>query len=653
MYFILLIIFAALTFFFGDTNHILAIAEAAVILLLAIYTRAESRRRAERLAKYIESVTVNIDTAAQDSLTLSPLPVVIFSTKTCNILWSNTLFRNATGDRERLFEVRVTDVVPDFFSDWLQEGKTECPRTIAVGDRKFKVYGSLSRSGGARTDDFLATTYWVDVTDYDHTRSEYFLSRPVFTIILLDNYEEIIKGISERDKSALLSDIDAKISVWTGEHDGYLCKYDRDRYLYIFEERYLNDILDDKFRILDNVRECVGAGGVHATLSIGIGKDGSTPSESARFASLAIEMALTRGGDQAVIKNHFNFEFFGGNSAETEKRTKVKSRVMANALGELIADSSRVFVMGHRSADFDTVGAAAGLCRIAASKGVKANIVMAREGGLAAQLIAHLKKSPEYEDVFITPQDAMIAADSRSLLVIVDTSRPEETEFPDLLASMTRVAVIDHHRRAATYIDNATLNFHEPYASSASELVTEVLQYLVDQRTILRVEADALLAGIVLDTKTFSIRTGSRTFDAAAFLRRLGADTIDVKMLMQSDFATAMSRYELVHGARIYRDGTALVSSDKSVSRIIIAQAADELLNIAGVTASFVLSPNDGGIFISGRSIGSVNVQLVLEKLGGGGNQSIAGCRLESADVRDAEARLLSAIDEYFSENPT
>ncbi|MDR2615571.1 MAG: DHH family phosphoesterase, partial [Oscillospiraceae bacterium] len=500
LYFILLIIFAVLSFFFGDGRHILAVAEAAVILLLAIYTRLDTKKRADRLAQYIETITGGIDSAAQDSLTHSPLPVVIFSTKSCNILWSNELFRSITGDRERMFEVRVSDLVPGFSADWLRDGKFECPEPIEVGDRLFKIYGSLSRSGGARTDDFIAMTYWIDVTSYERARSEFYLSRPVYAIILLDNYEDLIKGVSEQEKSAVLSEIDARIGDWTGGRDGYLCKYDRDRYLYITEERHLDSLTGDKFKILEAVRECVGAGGVHATLSIGIGKDGRTPLESSRFASLAIEMALTRGGDQAVIKNHFNFEFFGGNAAETEKRTKVKARVMANALGELIADSSSVFIMGHKNADFDAVGAAAGVRRIALSKNIPAYIVIDPENTMSKQLIDHLKESPDYEDAFITASDAMIRSDSRSLLVVVDTSRPEETESQDLLLSLTRVAVIDHHRRAATYIDNATVNFNEPYASSASELVTELLQYIVDQRTILRVEADALLTGIVLDT---------------------------------------------------------------------------------------------------------------------------------------------------------
>ena len=652
LFFILLVIFAVLSFFFGEYRYPLLAVEALIILLLLIYTRRTAISHAKRLAEYMDSMTTGIDSASHLSLIRSPMAVAIISSRTSNVLWSNERFRLMTGAHEHTFEVNISDIVPSFSFDWLIEGKTESVSTVPIGDRTFKLYGNLVRTGSGNAEDLLATTYWVDVTDYESIRTEFYLSRPVYMIILFDNYEEILKGISERDKSALLSSIDAKIGTWTGEREGYLCKYDRDRYLYIFEERNLDDLLNDKFSVLTSVHECLGAGGVHASLSIGIGKDGRTPAEAARYAALAIEMALTRGGDQAVIKNHFNFEFFGGNSAETEKRSKVKTRVMANALGELITDSSSVFVMGHKFADFDAIGAAAGIFRIAASKNVPAYIISNPETTLSSALIDHLKQSPDYAEVFISHQDAMIRANSQSLLVVVDTSRPEETESPDFLMSMSRIAVIDHHRRAATYIDNATLSFHEPYASSTCELVTEIVQYLVDQNSVLRVEANALLMGIVLDTKTFAIHTGSRTFDAAAFLRRLGADTTEVKMLMQSDFQTAMARYALVHGAKIYHNTIAIALSPTAATRIVIAQAADELLNVAGVTASFVLSPNENGMFVSGRSIGSINVQLVLEQLGGGGNQSVAGARIESASIGEVERRLLTAIDNYLEENP-
>jgi c-di-AMP phosphodiesterase-like protein len=322
---------------------------------------------------------------------------------------------------------------------------------------------------------------------------------------------------------------------------------------------------------------------------------------------------------------------------------------MASAFSELLGDSSTVFVMSHKFADYDSVGSAIGVCCIARAKNKKVNIVIDMENNLARNIIDIVSQLPEYHGVFISEQKAMLEADSRALLVVVDTNRPDKVQSESLLLSCTRVAVVDHHRRAATYIDNAVLNFHEPSASSTSELISEMIQYLVEKDDILRVEAEALLAGIVLDTKGFAINTGSTTFDTAAFLRRMGADTADVKRLLQSDFETATARYSLMHNALIYREGIALASSSDEYSRISIAQAADELLNIRGVHTSFTIAVNDEDVFVSGRSIGGVNVQLILEQLGGGGSQSTAGVQVRNSNVEQVLLDLQKAIDKYFS----
>jgi c-di-AMP phosphodiesterase-like protein len=651
-YLTLLLVFAVVTFFFGRQSQLLAILEVFVVILLAVYSRISSNKRSRELLKYIESVTNNMESATKDTLVNFPLPVVIFSTNRNYIIWSNSRFLSITGEKERFFEVRISDVVKGFDGKWLLEGKNECPELITISGRKYKVFGSLvhtEQESGVH--DALATTYWLDVTDYVEKYDEYLSSRPVTAIIMLDNYDELFKNMSEKEKSAILSAIDDKISSWTSGCGGFLVKYDRDRYIFLFEERYLKKFVEDKFSLLDSVRDEVRSGGINATLSIGLGKDGKTLDENFHFASLGIEMALSRGGDQAVIRNRYNFEFYGGHSAEVEKRTKVKSRVMANAFGELVNDASTIFIMGHKYSDLDTVGAAAGICCIARARGKRAQLVIDMESSVATGLINRLCQFPEYKDAFITAQDAILEADSKSLLVIVDTNRPEQVESEALLLSCNHVAVIDHHRRAATYIENITLNFHEPYASSASELVAEMLQYLVDQSDILRVEAEALLTGIVLDTKSFAIRTGSRTFDAAAFLRRAGADTTDVKKLMQSDFETAMARFTIIRGARMYREGIAIASSDTPENRIIVAQAADELLNIAGVQASFVVSPDGDAVFVSARSIGNINVQVIIERLGGGGNQSTAGVKITGMSKNTVMDNLRASIDKYLEDN--
>ena len=379
-----------------------------------------------------------------------------------------------------------------------------------------------------------------------------------------------------------------------------------------------------------------------------MGKDGGSFQELMQFANLSIEMALSRGGDQAVVRNQFTFEFYGGRSKETEKRTKVKSRVMANALSALVADSSQVFIMGHKSPDNDCMGAAAGVCAIARKKGVPAHIIREAGSPPAKVLMDKLAHLDEYQDCFLSAQEALLLADNRSLVVVVDTNRPEQVQSLDLVQSCNRVAVIDHHRRAATYIEGAALNYHEPYASSASELVTELLQYIADPTDLTRAEAEALLAGIVLDTKNFTMRTGGRTFEAAAFLRRAGADTAEVKKLFQNDLEGTIAKYAIIQNAKLYRDKIAIAVVDHTVGRIVAAQAADELLNIIGIDTSFVLYPDGERVIISARSMGDTNVQVILEKLGGGGNAAAAGGQISGKSLSQVATELSHAIDQYL-----
>jgi len=641
LYFMLLIAFAIATFFAGEYNHLLAGVEVAALVLLALYSRIATRRRRAKLLDYLESMSEGMDLTVRDT----PLPVVLYNSETGVIIWSNDRFSSITGLKEPFFELNLFDIVPNYSGDWLLDGKNECRELVSVGGSRYRVYGSLVRSER----EYIATTYWIDVTEQARIMEEYLDSRPVFALLMLDNYEELLKGMRDKEKSILLSDIDEKIGIWAGDIGGYLCKFDRDRYFFLFEERYLDRYVKENFSILDAVRAETGAEGIHATLSIGIGRDGKTPQENYRFASLGVEMALSRGGDQAVIRNRYGFEFFGGHSAQLDKRSKVKSRIMASAFGELLGDASKVFVMGHKLADFDSVGAAMGVCCIARAKHKPAYIVIDLNNQLAQSVIDTAAKLTEYAGVFISEQDAILQADSKSLLVVVDTTRPDKVESKSLLLSCTRVAVVDHHRRAAEYIDNAVFSFHDPSASSTSELVAEMIQYLVARSDILREEADALLAGIVLDTKSFGINTGSATFDIAAYLRRAGGDSASVKRLLQTDLETATERYAIMHGATIYREGIALASTNDSQSRISIAQAADELLNISGVHTSFVVAQEGNDVFVSGRSIGGVNVQVILEKMGGGGSPSTAGLQVCDSSADMVMDDLKTAIDEYLT----
>ena len=385
-----------------------------------------------------------------------------------------------------------------------------------------------------------------------------------------------------------------------------------------------------------------------ASISLGIGIDGATFSESYDFAALSIEMALSRGGAQAVVKDRLNFNFYGGRAQETGQRSKVRSRVMANSMLELIGSSSQVFIMGHRNADLDAVGAALGIACLCRKKGKPAYIVLDMEENAAKRLIDEIKETAPYKEAFISGQEALLLCDDKSTLVVVDTNRPDQVEFKPLLETVPRVCVVDHHRRAADYIKPVVVNFHEPYASSASELVTEMLQYGVEREEILPIEAKALLSGIVLDTKSFHVRTGERSFEAAAYLRQLGADPVEVKKLMQSDFQNTVAKYQIIKSARLYREEIAVAALNTSTTRALAAQAADELLNISGITASFVLYPDEEQVIISARSIGDANVQVILEALGGGGNPATAGAQLRNTTVKDALDRLVEAIDHYY-----
>ena len=520
---------------------------------------------------------------------------------------------------------------------------------VDYSGRRFLVFGHLVRSSG-RGGGFLATTYWVDITELSFTRDQYQASRPVAAVLLLDNYDDLLKNPTENERSNIMAELDSRLENWMAHTGGLLRRYQRDRYLFIFEERYLSKFIETKFDILDLVHQVVNLGGINASLSIGIGKDGDSYKELLDFANLSIDMALSRGGDQAVIRNKFTFEFYGGRSKETEKRTKVKSRVMANALSSLVSDSSQVFIMGHKAPDNDAVGAAAGVCALCRKNGIPAHIIREAGNPPSQELIDRLLQLPEYHDCFLSAQEALLIADARSLVVVVDTNRPEQVQALEVLQSCNRVAVIDHHRRAATYIEGAALNYHEPYASSASELVTELLQYIMEPNHLLRAEAEALLAGIVLDTKNFTMRTGGRTFEAAAFLRRSGADTAEVKKLFQNDLAGTIAKYSIIQNAKLYRDGIAVAMADRPVNRVTAAQAADELLNIIGIGASFVISPDGEQVNISGRSMGDTNVQLVLEKLGGGGNAAAAGCQISGQSVDEVAQALARAIDQYLAE---
>lgn len=647
LHLVILVIFAAASLYFK--LYELAAAEAGVILLLLVYGFFAKRSREKRLSACIEAITYDTENSKSSALVNFPMPIAVFRLDDSRIIWGNEMFFSMCGTPEARIDARVADLVPQFTGKWLLEGKTQSPELLTVNGKKYRLQGSIVHTGAEDAENVsMGIVYWLDVTEYDNIRIKYEETRPVAGVVVIDNLDELFKNQTDRIKNDIRDAVEDRLRQWCEEYGGILRRFDRDRYLVVFEKQDIDHMKLDKFKITEEMHQVESPNGINASVSIGFGMDGTNLGEALQFADVGIELALSRGGDQTVIKDRVSFQFFGGRGLEVEKRTKVRSRNMANTLAKLMRDSSRVLVMGHRFADLDAVGAAVGVCCIARSCGIRANIVIDSNKNAAHALIEHMRAEAEYKDCFISPQDALLRADGRTLLVVVDTSRPEQVENPELLSICSRVAVIDHHRVAATYIQNAALGFIEAYASSACELIAEMLQELIEIGDILKCEADAMLAGIVLDTKSFTLRTGDRTFEAAAYLRRAGADTAEVKRFLRTGMKDAVARYKIMQSAELYR-GVAIAAPSEEENRIVIAQAADELLNISGVDASIVVAPCDEGyISVSARSIGEVNVQCLMEKLGGGGNRSAAAAQIKDKSLPEAVNSVYAVIDDYF-----
>ncbi len=538
--------------------HLAAAAGAAIALLLLV-TLISWRQRTKQLAAFLEAALYDTESAKSSTLMSFPLPIAIFALEDSRIIWGNDAFFEMCGEAGTRLDASLAQLVPQFSGKWLLEGKSCYPALLEIRGRKYQLHGSIIHSEQdadkpAENRPIMGITYWIDVTDYDNIRIAFEETRPVAGIIVIDNLDELVKSVPDRIKNDLRDAIEEKLSQWCAAFHGIFRRYDRDRYLLMMEHQAMEKLKPGKFSIVEEIHSVVNPSGIAATISIGLGADCETLGDALQAADNAAELALSRGGDQTVIKNRMGFEFYGGRGGEVEKRTKVKSRVMANAFSELLHDSSRLYVVGHRFGDLDSFGASVGICAIARMLGVRAEIVTDLQHTAATPLIDLIRTEEAYRGVVLAPSELPAHIDPSALLVVVDTSRPEQVEVPALLSECRRVAVIDHHRVAATYIQDSALSYIEPYASSACELVTEMLQEFSDNGGILPCEAEALLAGIVLDTKNFSLRTGERTFDAAAWLRRSGADTAGVKRLFQADLDHALAKYRILEQVRVYRE---------------------------------------------------------------------------------------------------
>ena len=627
----------------------LALAELGIMGALLLYLYFRTRKRKKALGSIIEAITYNSDSVTGTALLHFPLSTVVFDLDTEEILWGNEQFWSLCGGTEEKLGQRLGELLPSFPADrsWLRDGKGRAGEFFAWKDRLYlpEGYAVPHAEKGEAT---IAVVYFTDMTEFVELQDRYAASRPTEMVIIVDNYEELMKPLSDRQRIELRGRLDETIEKWSSGLGGLMRRFDRDRYLFIFERQHLQGFTESRFTLLDEIENVVSPAGIRATASIGVGIDGEGFEGCFSFASLAAEMAMSRGGDQAVIKSPYGFEFYGGRSSEVETRSAVHARVVATSLKRLIEESGQVFIMGHRYADLDTAGAAAGIIALCRKLGKSAALVLGDGPHAIEPLLSGLWSTPAYASALCTPQEAMLRLERDSLLVVVDTNRPEQVEDRPLLESAPTLAVIDHHRRADTYIDNAAVEYLEQYASSAGELVAELLAELMEGSELTEAEADAMLSGVMMDTKNFTIRTGERTFAAAAWLGRAGADTTRVKLLLQNGMEETVARYNILRHAEVYRD-IAVAALTEPQNRVVASQAADELLNIRGITASVVFYPTPaGGVDFSARSIGTVNVQVLLERLGGGGNMSAAGAQMKDISPDEAKVRLFAAIDEYF-----
>ncbi|RCX21030.1 c-di-AMP phosphodiesterase-like protein [Anaerobacterium chartisolvens] len=620
-----------------------------LLAALVYYNFRSNYVRQKEITKYIENLTLNIDTATKDTLLNFPMPLVVIELDG-TIIWYNSSFRKIF-EGQQLFERTIGSFAEELHPENLISDRTNISKETVINGRHYSVLGNIVKiDEKSSSNEYILLLYLIDNTELVEVRKLYRDERASIGIIIIDNYDDLMQSLEDSNRPQMLAEIEKKVAHWVGFTGGVLKKFERDKYLLIFEHKYLKEFENKKFDILDSVKEINLGNRIPVTLSLGLGINGKTMAENFHFAAASIDIALGRGGDQVVIKDGESFSFFGGKTREMEKRTRVKARVIAYALRELIEQSSGVMIMGHENVDIDVLGAAMGLYRIACGRKKDTNIVLEYSNPTIDAIMTKIQNDGEYENLFIGRAEALNKVNTRTLLIIVDTHRAAFTECPQLLNYTDQIVVIDHHRKGADFIQDAVLTYQETYASSTCEMVTEILQYVEENPGLRPLEVEALYAGIVIDTKNFTFKTGVRTFEAASYLRRQGVDTFTVKQLFQNDLKTYTSISNVVRDAEIINDRIALsvCASNVKSAQLIAAQAADQLLSLSGIAAAFVLSTAGATVFISGRSFGDINVQVILEKLGGGGHFTVAGTQIEGISVEEAKEKLKYAIINYI-----
>lgn len=622
-------------------NWILGLAGFVLLTLSIVWFLRNEAQFDKELKAYIAKLSYRLKKVGDEALLNMPIGIVLYD-EAGQIEWVNPYMNGLAGGMESLVGKQLNEI-----SDKLMPliDSDAGMRVIKMDKRYYSV--TLKR-----TERLL---YFTDVTDLIEIKRRYYNEQAVFAIIYLDNYDEVTQGMEDQVRSTLNNVTTSIIKGWAANHGIYLRRTSSDRFFAVLNEKVLKEAEADHFKILDKVREKTSPiSHIPLTLSIGIGAGATSLTKLGEHAQLALDLALGRGGDQVAVKQlDGKVKFYGGKSNPVEKRTRVRARVISHALSELILESDQVLVMGHKSPDMDSIGACIGIMKIAAANGRYTGTVidLLHSGSGITRLLSELKQKQELWDKFISIDDAVEVVTKRTLIVVVDTHRPSMVIEPRLLERTDRVVVIDHHRRAEEFIKDPVLVYMEPYASSTAELVTELLEYQPKELKLDVIEATAMLAGIAVDTKNFTLQTGSRTFDAASYLRAHGADTILVQKLLSDDLRQFNLRADLIRKTQLYKENIAIAtgSNEKRYDQVLIAQTADTLLRMEGVKAAFVICiRDDGKVSISARSLGAINVQLIMEDIGGGGHLTNAATQMENETVEGATERLKQAIDRYL-----
>ena len=588
---------------------------------------------------FLKGLNEHLDVGNLNNIFDLPMPVFVISDRN-EIVWYNDCFIENVIDGQDIYGMDIIVIT----TTAIERLRDYPGHIINYKDKYYKMYTVNAEDATAGFYMF----YMIEVTDLKIKYDLYFDTRPVIIMILIDSYDEIVKNIKESERTQILSDINRLLEEYVSKTNGMIERLERDKYFVVVEKQHFDKMKDARFPILDEAKNIITSERVPVTLSIGVSFQADTFEENELYARQSLEMSLGRGGDQVAIKTQNGFEFYGGISKGIEKRTKVKSRILASAMRELIEDSENILIMGHRFADLDAIGSAIGLARACKCLNARVNIVVDRNRCLANTLIEYYEKF-ESGDLFISPQNALDLINKNTALFVVDTHSPSFVESEDVYRECKNVVVIDHHRKMVNFIDNAVIFYHEPFTSSTSEMVTELVQYIGDNCKLESYHAEALLAGIMLDTKNFVMKTGVRTFEAAAFLKKCGADTVTVKKLFAGPMQDYKDKSKLVSSAEIYKKCAIVITDLVSNSmRVVAPQAADELLNITDVDASFVIFEQNSAINVNARSMGGMNVQVIMEELGGGGHQTMAGAQIPNAKIDGVKRLLIKAIDEYY-----